>query len=229
MVAMLQSGAHMKTDKSRTFKRGIVSLTLLASAMMLAGCQHEAKPLSVASYNVYSSYSDKLPGRYLLYVEGGKLNKDIKPSDFNCAAWTYPLKLADGFSGSVAKTFANLVTELEQVSTPPTADQLKAKGARGLIIVRGEDVNGRLRVVPGFWQAGMETDVEISASIIVDGPKGRLLGTTVSGDGSAQTGAGAFCEGGANSLVKSAEDAMKETVGRLGESLVNSERVRKGL
>lgn len=202
---------------------------LAAAAAALAGCQHEAKPLSVASYNVYSSYADKLPGRYLLYVDGTKLNKDVKPSDFNCAAWTYPLKLSDGFSGSVAKTFSNLVTELEQVPTPPTADQLKAKGARGLIIVRGEDVNGRLRVVPGFWQAGMDGEVEIAASIIVDGPKGRLLGTTVSGDGNAQTGAGGFCEGGANSLVQSSEQAMKEVVGRLGEALVNSERVRKGL
>ncbi|MGV1949670.1 hypothetical protein ACQZ44_02500 [Agrobacterium vitis] len=204
------------------------SLAVLLGLMTLYGCQHEAKPLSVASYNVYSSYSDKLSGRYLLYVDGSKLNKDIKPSDINCAAWNYPLKLSDGFSGSVVKTFGNLIGELEQVNEMPTADQVHSKGAKGIIIVRGEDLSGRLRVVPGFFQAGMETSVEVSASIVVDGPKGRLLGTTVSGHGDAQTGAGAFCEGGANSLVQAAEGAMKEVVGRLGEALVNSERVRKG-
>ncbi|HBF28518.1 hypothetical protein [Rhizobium sp.] len=202
---------------------------VLAVITVLFGCQHEAKPLSVASYNVYSSYSEKLSGRYLLYVDGTKLYKDIKPSDLNCAAWNYPLKLSDGFSGSVVKTFGNLVGELEQVGELPTAEQLKSKRAKGIIIVRGEDLNGRLRVVPGFWQAGMETSVEVSASIVVDGPNGRLLGTTVSGNADAQTSAGAFCEGGANSLIQAAEGAMKEVVGRLGEALTNSDRVRKGM
>ncbi|KAB2710053.1 hypothetical protein F9K80_10660 [Brucella intermedia] len=195
---------------------------------MVGGCQYKAEPVSVAAYNVYSSYDGKLPGKYLLYVESAKLDKPIKPSDYNCAAHTFPLALSNSFSGSVRKTFQNLVSELEVVNQPVDRDGLRARGAKGMIIVRGEDVDGRLRLVPGLWTAGMETSVEISASITVDGPSGRLLGTTVSGNGNAQADAGFACEGGAKSLAESAEKAMKETLGRLGESLVNSERVRKG-
>lgn len=95
--------------------------------------------------------------------------------------------------------------------------------------MRGEELNGRLRVAPGFWVAGMEAEVELAASITVDGRKGRLLGQTVSGDGHAQGQAGGLCEGGAKVLTESAESAMKEAVGRLGEALVNSPRVRAGV
>lgn len=203
-------------------------VALLVAMTALAGCQYKAEPLSVGAYNVYSSYDGKLAGKYLLFIESANLSKDIKPSDLNCAAHTYPLALASGFSGSVHKTFANLVEQLEIVQMPVSREDLSAQGARGMIIVRGEEVNGRLRVVPGFWTAGMETEVEIAASITVDGRNGRLLGTTVAGEGNAQGEAGGLCEGGAKVLVDSAEKAMKQVVGRLGEALVNSERVRAG-
>ncbi|OCJ03844.1 hypothetical protein A6U87_17545 [Rhizobium sp. AC44/96] len=200
----------------------------LAIGALLAACQYKAEPLPVATYNVYSSYDGKLPGKYLLYVDASKLNKPIKPSDYNCAAHTFPLDLSTSFASSVRQTFANLVTELEVVQQPVGRDDLKSRGARGMIIVRGEELNGRLRVVPGFWSAGMETEVALAASITVDGLGGRLLGTTVSGSGNGQADAGLACEGGAKSLVESAEHALKEALGRLGEALTNSDRVRKG-
>lgn len=205
------------------------TLLALSIAGALAGCAYKAEPMSVGAYNVYSSYDTKLPGKYLLYVDGSKLNKTIKPSDFNCAAHTFPLELASGFEGSVRKTFANLLENVEPVSEPVAREDLAARGARAMIVVRGEDVNGRLRVVPGFWTAGMETDIEMDASIVVDGRRGRLLGKIVAGDGHAQGDAGVMCEGGASALTDSATQAIKETVRRLGEALTNSERVRSGV
>lgn len=205
------------------------SIVAALAVLTLAGCQYKAEPLSVAAYNVYSSYGEKLPGKYLLYVDAATLNKSIKPSDLNCAAHTYPLDLRSGFSGSVRKTFETLVSELETVDHPVDRAELAARNARGMIIVKGEELDGRLRVVPGLWVAGMETEVQMAASIVVDGRNGRLLGSTVGGDGNAQGDAGGFCEGGAKALTTSAEKAMKQVVGRLGEALTNSERVRKGI
>lgn len=206
-------------------KRSVAALTV---AGLLAGCQYRAEPPAIGAFNVYSSFEQKLPGRYLLFVDGLALNRDIKPSDMACAAHTYPLALSNSFAESTRQTFANLVEELQVVSEPVDRVGLAEQKARGMIIVRGENTIGRLRVVPGFWSAGMETDVEIVASIVVDGRNGRLLGQTVSGRGVAQSDAGAACEGGAKSLSQSASDAMRQTLGRLGESLANSERVRKG-
>jgi len=115
------------------------------------------------------------------------------------------------------------------VSNPQDRLGLAAEKARGMIIVRGEQSIAKLRVVPGFWTANMEADVEIVASIIVDGKSGRLLGSTVSGRGTAQSDAGSMCEGGAKALGEAAGEAIRQTLTRLGEQLNNSERVRKGL
>lgn len=206
----------------------LLNAVAISAVACVSACQYKAEPVSVASYNVYSSYEGKLPGKYLLFVDGSKLSKPVKPSDFNCAAHTFPLDITNSFSTSVRKTFQNLVSEIEEVNQPVDRDTLRSRGAKGMIIVRGEDLDARLRLVPGFWSAGMETSVEIAASITVDGVGGRLLGTTVSGNGNAQSDAGFACEGGAKSLTQSAEKALKETLGRLGEALANSDRVRKG-
>lgn len=205
-----------------------VYASAVAGLAALSGCAYKAEPMAVGSYNVYSSYGEKLPGKYLLYVDSGSLSRDVKPSDLNCAAHKYPLDLRAGFSGSVRKTFETLVDSVEVVSEPVAREELAARGARGMIIVKGESLEARLRVVPGFWTAGMETEAQLTAGITVDGRSGRLLGSTVAGEGNAQGDAGAFCAGGAAALTQSAEKAMKQAVGRLGEALTNSDRVRKG-
>lgn len=200
----------------------------VASVAILSACQYKAEPPAIGSFNVYSSYENKLAGKYLLYVDASALNKQVKPSDMNCAAHTFPLELSASFASSTQQTFANLVGELQLVQSPVDRQGLAAQGARGMIIVRGEQTVAKLRAVPGFWNVGIETDVEIVASITVDGRSGRVLGSTVSGRGTAQTDAGAFCEGGAKSLAESAGSAGRQTLTRLGEAFANSERVRSG-
>ncbi len=206
----------------------LVTIAAIAAAAFLSACQYKAEPPAVGAFNVYSSYDNKLPGKYLLYVDGASLNQNVKPSDLNCAAHTFPLELSASFVSSTRQTMANLVEELELIQSPVDRSELASRNARGMIIVRGEQTIARLRVVPGFWSAGIETDVETVASITVDGRKGRLLGSTVSGRGTAQSDAGVMCDGGSKSLAQSAGDAMRQTLTRLGEALTNSERVRAG-
>jgi hypothetical protein len=97
-----------------------------------------------------------------------------------------------------------------------------------MIVVRGEDVRGHLRLQPGFWSATMETEVDLVVGMTVDSPRGRLLGTTVEGNGKGEAPAGIACGGGAKAFDISSSDALKEAVRKLGEALTNSERLRAG-
>lgn len=203
-----------------------LKISTLVLAVMLAGCQYKAEPASVPAFNIYSNYGDKVPGLWLLYVEAGLLNKSVKPDDINCAAHTFPLAISEPFASAARQTLANVVTNLEVVASPVSADGLKARNARGMIVVRGENVLTRMRVVPGAWSATVDADVEIVASITADGPKGRLLGTTVSGLGRASGDAGVFCEGGGKALANGAAQGMQQALTRIGEAMANSERVR---
>lgn len=154
------------------------------------------------------------------------LNQTIKPSGYACSAHTFPLELSDAFRTSVAQTLRNVFEQIEEIPTPIPGDQAPRRGARGIVVVRGQEVRGRLDVRPGFWQANMKTDVVIVASTYVDGASGRIFGTSVEGQGVADSEAGLMCDGGAKSLVAASSVAMRDTVRKLAESLGNSERLR---
>lgn len=207
-------------------KTGPVSISLVA--LLLAGCAYKADPIAAGSYDVVTSYSHKLGGKYLLYVGSEQLNTVVRPGALTCSAHSFPIEAADGFKGSVRATLANLVDTIEVVEAPIPTDQLKARGARGLIVVRADNLDGRLRVEPGFWSANMATEVRITASVTVDGPSGRLYGSTFDGLGKGDAGAGFACEGGAASMKDSTEQAMREVIRKIGEGVSNSDRVRSG-
>ncbi len=106
-------------------------------------------------------------------------------------------------------------------------DQMKSMGKSGLIRVKGEEVDVDLRVIPGFWSAEMEAEVTLTASIIVEGPHGRLLGGTVSGEGENRQDAGGACGGGADAMSKAAADALRKLNRALGERLANAPKLRE--
>lgn len=198
-----------------------------ALALMLGGCAYQAEPISTPAYNVVTSFSNKAPGKWLLFVDGERLSDVVRPSDMNCAAHTFPLAMSSGFSGSVRATLENVLASVEQVNSAPTIAIAKARGARGVVIVRGEEIRGQLRVAPGFWSANIVTEVRVTASVAVDGASGRLFGQTVEGDGKGDTPAGPFCSGGADSLKKASEDALRNVVRKIAEAIGNADRLRK--
>ena len=202
---------------------------IIMTTAILQSCQYRAEPVPVGAFNIYSSYDQKLPGKYLLLVDAVALDKDVRPTGLECSAHTYPLALSDAFRSAAVQTMGNLVHEVELVTAPVGRDELAGRGARGMIVVRGEQLIARLRAVPGLWSATIETDVEIVSSIIVDGRNGRLLGATVSGTGRSEASAGGMCSGGATALGEAATQSMRQALTRVGEELSNSERVREGV
>jgi hypothetical protein len=195
-------------------------------ALMLGGCAYQAAPPVTPASNVVVSFGTKIPGKWLVFAEGSRLSSVVRPADMNCAAHTFPLSFDSSFAGSVRATLANVFEAVEYVSAPVSAEELRRQNARGMVVVRGEEVRGNLRVVPGFWSGNIVTEVRISASVIVDGRTGRLFGQTVDGDGKGDADVGTFCSGGSVSLSKASEDAMRITMRRIGEAIGNSERVR---
>lgn len=204
------------------------SIAVLAGALILDGCAYKAEPISAAAYDTVTSYSRKIPGKYYLYVSAEPMNTIVRPNQTACSAHSFPIEAANGFKRSLRGTLANLVESIEEIPEPAAMDVLQTRGARGLIVVRAESLDGRLRVEPGFWSNSMATEVRISASASVDGPSGRLFGQSFEGVGKGDADAGLACSGGADSLRQSAERAMKEIVRKIGEAIANSERVRAG-
>lgn len=203
-----------------------IRLAWLAIVLPLGGCSYKAEVPDSPAFDVMSSYGSKIPGKWLVYIDARPLDRPIKTSGYVCAAHDFPIHAAAAFSSSVNETLGNVMAEIEIVKSPVPRGDLARYGARGMIVVRGEDVRPVLDVKPGFWQASMETRSLVVASVSVDGPAGRLLGTTVEGHGNATAEAGMFCEGGAKAVANSIAQAMHDTMRKIGEAITNSERIR---
>jgi len=204
------------------------TLIVGAAMLLLGACAYQAQTVSSPARNVVTAYSNKVPGKWLLYVEADRLNTTVRPEDINCSAHSFPLDFTQGFPASVRDTLPNVLERVEDVSDPVPADRLKAAGARGVIVIRGEQLQSRLRVVPGFWSANISTEVEMAVSVAVDGPNGRVFGKTFDGRGRGDRPSGAFCSGGSESLKVAAEEAQREVLRRIAEELANADRVRSG-
>lgn len=205
------------------FARVVVALV---AGGLVAGCSHKAEPVTAPAFDVVSSYGNKIPGKWLLYIDGSALDTTIHPTTYACSAHNYPLVASGSFANSIRQTLSNLIENVEQIPAPVPAQMVRARGARGLIVVRGSQIRGDVETKPGFWTASMATNVAIVASVAVDGVKGRLFGTTVDGTGKAHMDAGFACEGGGKSLAKSAGQGIHVVARKIGEAISNSDRVR---
>lgn len=199
---------------------------VVVAGMLLSGCAYNAVPSAAPEFAVYSNYAEKLPGRYLLYISDNDTATEVRSDTFECSAHRFPLDLATSFRGSIVGTLGNLVEEVQLVDAPVTSADLAAQSARGMIIVRLENVDTDIRYRVGFWSQEARVETELTASVTVDGRDGRLLGRTVEADEEAQGSAGFACEGTADVLSASAQGAMENLMGRLGEALANAERLR---
>lgn len=201
--------------------------TIAVLGMLVAGCSYNAEVLESPAYNVVTSYGNKVPGKWLLYVDAAPLQRPVKPAGYACSAHKFPINMAGPFATSAKQTISNLVEQVEVVNGPVDRGQVAAMGAVGLIVVRGEELRPRLEVQPGFWSANMAAQATVIASVSIDSAKhGRILGTTVEGQGTADAESGMACGGGAKALSAAAGMGMKDSMRKMGEAISNSERVR---
>ncbi|ADZ70082.1 hypothetical protein [Polymorphum gilvum] len=206
--------------------RSISIAATAAACLALAACAYKAETISTPAYNVPLSYTAKIGGKWLLAVDTDRFSTVVRSSGMQCAAHNYPLDLKGSFETSVRQTLENVFQDLEVVEKPVPADQLAARGARGMISIRGEDIRGRLDVIPGFFTSAMRTRVELATAVTVDGRRGRLLGVTVDGDAEADGEAGFACEGGSRALAEAAGQAMRDNLRAVAEALGNASQLR---
>lgn len=206
----------------------IAILALVGS--VITGCSYNAPVQISAAYDVNSSYEEKVPGKWAIWIDGSELkDKGVKSASYACSAHKFPVDAAKVFEKSTLNTFSNLVESIERVDNPIPAKKLGELGYTGQIIVEGEDLDVDLTFTPGFFTTSGEAEVEFEASLSAFLQSGKVLGTTVSGSGEGEGDAGSACEGGAKMIGKGAEEGMKKILRKMGERFSSSSKLRTAL
>lgn len=193
--------------------------------LVTAACSYPVTVAPAPALDVYASYTEKLPGKYALLVEATSLSRTIAATGQACSAHNYPANANEAFKVSAVKTIEGLVETIEVVSTPMSRETMGQKGYRGLIIVKADDYSARLMFVPDFWSATATASADVSGSIVIDGPNGRLFGTSSSSTRTVDQQTGS-CGAGAQIIGQATSMAIKELFERLGERLANEPKLR---
>ncbi len=199
-----------------------------------AACTIIFYPLSATSQSaapshthIYSSYADRIPGTFALYVDVEELVKSTHTTGQSCS-WRFDtVDLRNQFRSTAIQTMSTVVEKVELVERPMTPGELQRAHLRGQIIIRAEsistDVKDDLTNFIIYRDRGV---VNLSAGILVDGPNGRLLGALATGTGSGDAYQGLLCGGGAATMAQAGQIAIDQLFNELAERLSNSERVR---
>lgn len=206
-------------------------LAALAALIAVAGCQAPAADVtSVSAPIVVSSYGEKLPGKYLVHVNGSAFDKVIAPQSANCSAYRIPLKASGAFSDAVSKAVAQVVEQHAMTTTTPTSADIKASGSKGAIVVTADTVDVQFRMIEstGLFN-GLEVEVSASAASTLDSANGRLHGTRVESTNSSSGQAGPICDEGDARMREAATKTIRSLASKIAESIANSQRVRDGV
>ncbi len=153
--------------------RSIVAAILAAVA--LCACSHEVKTIASPATSVRPAGGAKIPGTYVLVVQSDNLTKTVDPTSFTCGGPEFPIDARASFKQSARDTMLQLVETLEAREQELTAEQLQAGSHRGQIVIKTTAYDAQLDFNPGMFSATADATVTISASLVVDGPSGRLL------------------------------------------------------
>jgi hypothetical protein len=206
-------------------KAGILAIALCAIA---SGCAYNVQPTTARAVNIYSSYENKIPGKYAIVLDESlrSVNRDVRPATYVCSAHSFPIALGDTLVISVKRTLDAVFEDALERPSMPSAEAMKRDGLSGAILVKLDDFAPRLSCQMGFWTGHCTASTDIAFGVNVRGPGGGLVSTGVAGSKTVDGDSGAACEAGANVLSESISRATRDALERMAERLANAQKLR---
>lgn len=196
----------------------------------LSACVSKTYPVTVGSspaLGVYTSYEDKIPGRYALYVKAEKLMQTIKFSGSGCGAHNYPTDARAAFENSALQTLQHLMERVETIPEPIARPELDARGYNGMILIEVDDLDVVVLTIPGLLYADAIAGAKIDVDMSVEGKEKHLLGIFASSADEHRIEMGRYCSGGEMAIGTAIEGAITKVLKRLTVLLMNAADVLK--
>jgi hypothetical protein len=167
----------------------------------------------------------RIQGKWLFTVEAAALKRSIRPIG-TCAKEVISVDLSEAFNRSVVEALRNLFDDIEQVPSPVPDDAVKAHKAKGVIVVRGGDIVGRVFVEVGVLLSHVNASATVSASVSVEIRKTRVLEAVIDGSSATEADLRGMCAGGQKTFTDVSATAMQNAVKKLTDLLSNAQYLR---
>ena len=208
----------------------IVALAVVVMCGGMTGCGYKTTVNTVSGINVYSSYEEKIPGRFALVVDSQPelLTKKVKASSFTCSAHNFPVALSNTFESSIYESTKYFFEEVASRVTIPSKEEMSKDELSGYILVKATHFEPKVTFIPGFFSGNVSTSADIGFEFsVIDRENKLILSSAVSASRSSDGEAGGACEGGATSLSEAISKAFREALERYAERVSNSTKLRE--
>jgi hypothetical protein len=216
--------SNIKEDKmSRLF---LILICLLAATSI--GCTHMTPIKSVENVTVYSTFEDKIPGKFAIIVEQARdsLDRTVEPASHLCGGWSYPLEFTSSFTTSLVTTSSYI---FEQATRAYSSDipTLRQNGFTGYVLISIKHFEPRLQFIPKMFAATATADANLGFDYTVKNLDNKTIASgVVSASRTADGEAGGICERGSDLLQTAVRNALQTSLEQYAERLANSEKIR---
>lgn len=207
-----------------------LALAMVVMCGGMTGCGYKTTVNTISGINVYSSYEEKIPGRFALVVDSQPdlLTKKVKASSFTCSAHNFPVELSNTFEASIYESTKSIFEEVITRVTIPSKEEMFKDDLSGYILVKATHFEPKITFIPGFFSGNVSTSADIGFEFSIRNKDNKLiLNSAVSASRSSDGEAGGACEGGASSLSEAISKAFREALERYAERVSNSTKLRE--
>ena len=185
-------------------------------AFLLAGCSYNAAVTPPPPAPIETSLEAPLPGPVGLFVDTSELDRHRRAHPGPCNGHVFEVDASAAF-----RTAA--LASLRQVFDPIAPDDSAAPRTIRLAV---EDVDYRGKIEVGLLETVFRATAELSASLLIEGPDGKIYETSREATGKAEDVLALTCDNIPAILATAMGEAMRNLLADLSERAANAPKVR---
>lgn len=194
-------------------KLGLVA-AVCALSLMAVGCSKQVTVQAPTIAPTDLGSTSKTPGKYLVWIQTGAWNTEVKAAGYTCSAWSFPVALEGGYTAAAQSAFSQSFANVQFTTDTLKPADLRAQGYDAQIIVYQGGVSANFNPVTGFWTASLSASLGIDGTVAVIGPTGLTSQGTAKGiaNGGTEESMFASCGDAAEAIAAAGQIALKNFI-----------------
>ena len=198
----------------------------------MVGCSYKTPVDPVYGVNTYSTYSSKIPGKYVLIIKADKntLDVDAHPSSTVGADAKFKISFSDSFVTSVRLLNESIFSTIINTDGIPSTEQMKQDKLSGYILISSKFFEPDTKSISGMFNTGVTATANIGFDYTIRNSNNEILLTgSVSSSRTTTAQGGTFgttASDNINVLQSAIQKALRDDLEQYAQRVVNEPKLR---
>lgn len=193
----------------------IVALAVLcAAALGMTACSKQVTVAAPVIAPTDLGSSSKTAGKYIVWIQTGAWNTEVKAAGYTCSAWSFPMALEASYTSAAQAAFSQSFANVQFTTDTLKPVDLTAQGYDAQIIIYQGGITANFNPVQGLFTASLSASLGIDGTVAVVGPNGLTSQGTAKGiaTGGTQESMFAGCGDASDAIASAGQIALKNFI-----------------